>query len=73
MMSKSVAKPGNLVRVTRMDEQNLAVVVGYKRDGFHGDPHTSSRVVMLRFIKGCPGVDSDLTFAYDVKDLEVIS
>jgi len=70
-MAKVYAKPGNLVRVSRKTIPNLAIVVGYH-------PHPTAkpgRFVLLRFIKG-HRVDPDrgtTSFAYDTRDLEIVS
>jgi len=68
MMSNVSAKPGNLVTVSRMSEDNLALVVGWRP----GDWQKPSRFVLLRFIKPARAVKAG-TLAYDTRDLEVIS
>ena len=74
MMSNVSAKPGNLVTVTRMSEDNLALVVGWRDSAAARAmrPHLEDRFVMLRFIKPARAVKAG-TLAYDTRDLEVVN
>lgn len=67
-MDKVSAKPGNLVTVTRMSEDNLALVVGWRP----GDWREPSRFVMLQFIQPAM-LGSAGALPYDARDLEIIS
>ncbi len=69
------AKPGNLVTVTRMSEDNLALVVGWRDGAEEWDgsiPNERERFVLLRFIKPARAVKAG-TLAYDTRDLEVVN
>ena len=73
-MSKVSAKPGNLVRVTRMDTPNLAFVIGWRDSPAERRNYpTYDRFVLLRFIKPARMGGTAGTLAYDTRDLEIIS
>ena len=68
------AKPGNLVTVTRMSEDNLALVVGWRDSAAMRAmyPRLEDRFVMLQFIQPAL-LGSAGALPYDTRDLEVVN